>query len=250
MLTTTYKPLFDKLPTDCIMIIMAFADNFLKEIHNHNLIETDEFQNKFKQRFLSSEEYENADHQEFKMLFLHNHFINKPNILMSSFYIEEDENDENIFTVIHITYKNIRVDKQSGRRIINKKNDPNPKGVITKVEEQTHYYYEYRYREQVEDDIREYISNEPYTIPSSILYDNLLPQVKERGMTYEALVNFNEEENNEIIGYIVNVEEAIDDYIERDGCIEIDNLNVVEEIGDDECFNRFGFYDDVYLCLR
>lgn len=250
MLRYEYNTIFDKLPLDCIMIIMSYAQNFLQENNNHNLIETNEFQNKFKQRFLMSEEYDNADHQEFKMLFLHNHFINKPNILMSSFYIEEDENEENLFIITHKKYKNIRVDKESGRRIINKKDEPNKKGVITKVKEEIEYSYEYKFRKDVEDDLREYISNEPFLIPTPILYDNLLPQVKQRGMTYEALSEIDDEEHNEILGYIVNVEDAIDEYIERDGCVEIDNLEVEAEICDDECFERFGFYDDVYLCLR
>jgi len=216
------------------MIVLSYADNFLKDYNTKYLIHTDEFQEKFKERFLTSEDYDNAYNQDFKMLFLHNILFKKYN--MSSFYIEESKYDENVFFV-----------DVKKRKTITRKVDK--KVIMDKmIIERQEYMYEGE--DEIMNEIKEQFEEEPSLIPTPYLYDNIIREVRKKGLSIEDIDELKEKEMGNILSVVCDINEAINDYIAREGIREIRDLDVVVEIDEDEANDKLGYYERYYLLRR
>ena len=230
---TSYNRL-DALPMDCLLIILSYGDKFLKDYNTKHLIHTNEFQEKFKERFLTSEDYDNAYNQDFKMLFLHNQLLKKYN--MSSFYIEENKYDENVFFV------DIKKRKTITRKV-------DKKVIMDKmIIERQEYIYEGE--DEIINEIKEQYEEEPSLIPTPYLYDNIIREVRKKGMSIEDIDELKEKEMGNILSVVCDINEAINDYIAREGIREIRDLDVVIEIDEDEVNDKLGYYERYYLLRR
>jgi hypothetical protein len=230
---TSYNRL-DALPIDCLMIVLSYADKFLKEYNTIRLINSGEFQEKYKERFLTSEDYDNVYHQDFKMLFLHNQLFKRLN--MSSFYIEESEYSEDVFYV-EIKKRKTIIRKADKKLLCDK-------FIIEKEE------YEFKGEEQIKDDVIEHYGDEPSLIPTCYLYDNLIKEVRKKGMDLEDINALRENEMNNVLSAVCDINEAVDDYIAREGLCELLELNVIMEIEEDEANDKLGNYERYYLIKR
>ena len=204
----------DRLPSDCLLYILSFCDDYLEFDYKRKIIHDKEFQKKLWRQYLNVE-YENYEtEEEVRLLEITKQFKNYP---AGSFKVYEAE---------HGIYK---VEVNLRQPLVSKHNKD------VKVEySKTELVRDIQFKtgEELESEVRDRLEDgDVIYIQAGFILDNLYK--KQQGkIYYEDIEELQKNEMSNVILAICNMDGLVDDVVRYDGYANTLGMYICEEMDD------------------